>query len=80
VLPKILMSICVAQETHRLYKQKLEEVSKLQDSCSSSIVRQRKKLKDLSESLEELVIIKSYFSLKRLLLLTCTIYSNFFLS
>ncbi|XP_077098409.1 transmembrane protein 120A-A isoform X1 [Siphateles boraxobius] len=41
------------QETHRHYKQKLEEVSKLQDSCSSSIVRQRKKLKDLSESLEE---------------------------
>ncbi|XP_051767360.1 ion channel TACAN isoform X2 [Ctenopharyngodon idella] len=41
------------QETHRLYKQKLEEVSKLQDSCSSSIARQRKKLKDLSESLEE---------------------------
>ncbi|KTF71095.1 hypothetical protein cypCar_00048271 [Cyprinus carpio] len=41
------------QETHRLYKQKLEEVSKLQDSCSSSIARQRKKLKDLSESLQE---------------------------
>ncbi|KAJ8342847.1 hypothetical protein SKAU_G00327750 [Synaphobranchus kaupii] len=41
------------QETHRLYKQKLEEVSKLQDSCSSSIARQRKKLKDLSASLEE---------------------------
>ncbi|KAI7793729.1 ion channel TACAN [Triplophysa rosa] len=41
------------QETHRLYKQKLEEVSKLQDSCSSSIARQRKKLKDLSESLDE---------------------------
>uniref|UniRef100_A0A672NDD7 Transmembrane protein 120A-like n=1 Tax=Sinocyclocheilus grahami TaxID=75366 RepID=A0A672NDD7_SINGR len=39
------------QETHRLYKQKLEEVSKLQDSCSSSIARQRKKLKDLNESL-----------------------------
>uniref|UniRef100_A0A8C1J3S2 Transmembrane protein 120A n=2 Tax=Cyprinus carpio TaxID=7962 RepID=A0A8C1J3S2_CYPCA len=41
------------QETHRLYKQKLEEVSKLQDSCSSSIARQRKKIKDLNESLQE---------------------------
>ncbi|KAG5844480.1 hypothetical protein ANANG_G00162960 [Anguilla anguilla] len=41
------------QETHRLYKQKLEEVSKLQDSCAASISRQRKKLKDLSASLKE---------------------------
>ncbi|XP_068079811.1 transmembrane protein 120A-A isoform X1 [Danio rerio] len=41
------------QDTHRHYKHKLEEVSKLQESCSSSIARQRKKLKDLSESLEE---------------------------
>ncbi|KAG7483822.1 hypothetical protein MATL_G00042380 [Megalops atlanticus] len=40
------------QETHRLYRQKLEEVSKLQDSCSASIARQRKKLKELSASLE----------------------------
>ncbi|RXN20509.1 transmembrane protein 120A [Labeo rohita] len=47
---KILYNI---RETHRLYKQKLEEVSKLQDSCSSSIARQRKKLKDLNESLQE---------------------------
>ncbi|XP_051972001.1 ion channel TACAN isoform X2 [Xyrauchen texanus] len=45
------------QETHRLYKQKLEEVSKLQDSCSSSIARQKKKLKDLSKSLEECRVI-----------------------
>uniref|UniRef100_A0AAY5L0Z5 Transmembrane protein 120A n=1 Tax=Esox lucius TaxID=8010 RepID=A0AAY5L0Z5_ESOLU len=41
------------QETHRLYKQKLEEVSKLQDSCSNAIARQRKKLKDLTVSLGE---------------------------
>uniref|UniRef100_A0A672P9L3 Transmembrane protein 120A n=1 Tax=Sinocyclocheilus grahami TaxID=75366 RepID=A0A672P9L3_SINGR len=41
------------QETHRLYKHKLEEVSRLQDSCSSSIARQRKKIKDLNESLQE---------------------------
>lgn len=41
------------QDTHRLYKQKLEEVTKLQDSCSGVISRQRKKLKDLAASLEE---------------------------
>ncbi|KAL2095279.1 hypothetical protein ACEWY4_009998 [Coilia grayii] len=41
------------QETHRLYKQKLEEVSKLQDACSTSISRQRKRLKELSVSLEQ---------------------------
>ncbi|XP_067085235.1 ion channel TACAN isoform X1 [Osmerus mordax] len=41
------------QETHRLYKQKLEEVSKLQQSCSTAITRQRKKLKELTVSLEE---------------------------
>lgn len=29
----------------------------MQDSCSSSIARQRKKLKDLSEALDELVMI-----------------------
>ncbi|XP_045067073.1 ion channel TACAN-like [Coregonus clupeaformis] len=38
-------------ETHRLYKQKLEEVSKLQDSCSHAIARQRNKLKELIVSL-----------------------------
>ncbi|KAM4726292.1 transmembrane protein 120A-A [Anableps anableps] len=36
------------QDTHRRYKQKLEEVSKLQNSCSSAIARQRKKLKELT--------------------------------
>ncbi|KAF7648747.1 hypothetical protein LDENG_00152330 [Lucifuga dentata] len=41
------------QESHRLYKQKLEEVTKLQDSCSSAIARQRKKLTELTSSLEE---------------------------
>ncbi|XP_072231391.1 transmembrane protein 120A-A isoform X1 [Leuresthes tenuis] len=41
------------QDTHRLYKQKLEEVSKLQNSCSTAIARQRKKLRELSASLEE---------------------------
>ncbi|XP_034746284.1 transmembrane protein 120A-like isoform X3 [Etheostoma cragini] len=41
------------QDTHRLYKQKLEEVTRLQDSCSVAIARQRKKLKELSASLKE---------------------------
>ncbi|KAK7925112.1 hypothetical protein WMY93_007422 [Mugilogobius chulae] len=41
------------QEIHRLYKQKLEEVTKLQNSCSSVIARQRKKIQELSASLEE---------------------------
>uniref|UniRef100_A0A8C2WHI1 Transmembrane protein 120Aa n=1 Tax=Cyclopterus lumpus TaxID=8103 RepID=A0A8C2WHI1_CYCLU len=39
-------------DSHRLYKQKLEEVTKLQDSCSGAIARQRKKLKELTASLE----------------------------
>lgn len=41
------------QDTHRLYKQKLEEVTKLQNSCSGAIARQRKKLKELTASLEQ---------------------------
>ncbi|XP_060768013.1 LOW QUALITY PROTEIN: ion channel TACAN-like [Neoarius graeffei] len=41
------------QETHRLYKQKLEEVSKLQNGFSASISRQKKRLKELAASLEE---------------------------
>ncbi|KAM6970376.1 transmembrane protein 120A-A isoform 1-T1 [Aplochiton taeniatus] len=41
------------QETHRQYKQKLEEVYKLQDSCSQAIARQKKKLKELKVSLKE---------------------------
>lgn len=36
------------QETHKLYLQKLNEISKLQSNCSSSISRQRKRLKDVS--------------------------------
>uniref|UniRef100_A0A1A8BM88 Transmembrane protein 120A n=1 Tax=Nothobranchius kadleci TaxID=1051664 RepID=A0A1A8BM88_NOTKA len=40
------------QDTHRLYKQKLEEVTKLQNSCSAAIARQRKKLKELALSLK----------------------------
>ncbi|XP_062887497.1 ion channel TACAN isoform X2 [Mobula hypostoma] len=39
------------QETHKLYKQQLEEVIKLQNSCLSSIERQKKKYKVLSNNL-----------------------------
>ncbi|KAM9318825.1 transmembrane protein 120A-like [Pholidichthys leucotaenia] len=36
------------KETHRIYLKKLEELSKLQDKCSSCIAHQRKRLKELS--------------------------------
>ncbi|KAM9733937.1 transmembrane protein 120A-A-like [Menidia menidia] len=36
------------QETHKKYLQKLDELSKLQSSCSSSISSQRKRLKEMS--------------------------------
>ncbi|KAJ8414510.1 hypothetical protein AAFF_G00037120 [Aldrovandia affinis] len=41
------------QETHQLYRQKLEEVSKLQESCVAAITRQRKRLKDMSPSIRK---------------------------
>uniref|UniRef100_A0A8C9MTC2 Transmembrane protein 120A n=1 Tax=Serinus canaria TaxID=9135 RepID=A0A8C9MTC2_SERCA len=40
-------------DNHRLYKQKLEELTKLQDGISSSIARQKKRLKELSLSLKK---------------------------
>ncbi|XP_066130615.1 ion channel TACAN isoform X2 [Saccopteryx bilineata] len=36
------------QETHRLYRLKLEELTKLQNNCTSSITRQKKKLQELA--------------------------------
>ncbi|KAM4590243.1 transmembrane protein 120A-A-like [Fundulus diaphanus] len=36
------------QETHRKYLQKLDEISKLQSDCSSSIARHRKSLEEMS--------------------------------
>uniref|UniRef100_A0A7N6FJV7 Transmembrane protein 120A n=1 Tax=Anabas testudineus TaxID=64144 RepID=A0A7N6FJV7_ANATE len=36
------------QETHRKYLEKLDEISKLQSNCSTSISRQQKKLKEIS--------------------------------
>ncbi|XP_063002815.1 ion channel TACAN [Elgaria multicarinata webbii] len=41
------------QETHRLYKQKLEELTKLQDGISNSITRQKKQLTKLSLALKK---------------------------
>uniref|UniRef100_A0A8C5FHK1 Transmembrane protein 120A n=1 Tax=Gadus morhua TaxID=8049 RepID=A0A8C5FHK1_GADMO len=49
----VTVRIQLNYETHRLYKHKLEEVTKLQDSCSSAITRQRKKLKELAVSIKE---------------------------
>ncbi|XP_043923632.1 ion channel TACAN isoform X2 [Protopterus annectens] len=39
-------------DTHKLYKQKLEDVIKLQGSCSGLIARQKKKLRELSETIK----------------------------
>uniref|UniRef100_A0A8C4LXK8 Transmembrane protein 120B n=1 Tax=Equus asinus TaxID=9793 RepID=A0A8C4LXK8_EQUAS len=40
------------QETHRIYKQKLEELTALQTLCSSSINKQKTRLKDLKHTLQ----------------------------
>uniref|UniRef100_A0A8C5GQW5 Transmembrane protein 120A n=1 Tax=Gouania willdenowi TaxID=441366 RepID=A0A8C5GQW5_GOUWI len=41
------------QETHRVYLQKLGEVTKLQNNCSSSIFHQRKRLKEISNQVNK---------------------------
>ncbi|XP_068419837.1 transmembrane protein 120B isoform X4 [Eschrichtius robustus] len=40
------------QDTHRIYRQKLEELTALQTSCSSSINKQKTRLKDLKGTLQ----------------------------
>uniref|UniRef100_A0AAQ5XUF8 Transmembrane protein 120B n=1 Tax=Amphiprion ocellaris TaxID=80972 RepID=A0AAQ5XUF8_AMPOC len=40
-------------ETHKIYRQKLEELTNLQTTCSSAISKQRKGLKDLRHSLSK---------------------------
>ncbi|XP_077895363.1 transmembrane protein 120B isoform X5 [Ictidomys tridecemlineatus] len=40
------------QETHRIYRQKLEELTALQALCSSSIHKQKRRLKDLKHTLQ----------------------------
>lgn len=42
------------QETHRLYRLKLEELTKLQNNCTSSITRQKKRLHELALILKKL--------------------------
>uniref|UniRef100_A0A8C3A0J1 Transmembrane protein 120B n=1 Tax=Cyclopterus lumpus TaxID=8103 RepID=A0A8C3A0J1_CYCLU len=42
-----LISLFLISETHKVYRQKLEELTNLQTTCSSSISKQRKCLKDL---------------------------------
>uniref|UniRef100_A0A8C6TGR3 Transmembrane protein 120B n=1 Tax=Neogobius melanostomus TaxID=47308 RepID=A0A8C6TGR3_9GOBI len=42
------------QETHKIYRQKLEELTSLQTSCSNAIRKQRKSLKDLKYNLKSL--------------------------
>uniref|UniRef100_W5LN43 Transmembrane protein 120B n=1 Tax=Astyanax mexicanus TaxID=7994 RepID=W5LN43_ASTMX len=44
------------QETHKVYRQKLEELTSLQAICSSSICKQRKGLKELRKTLHKYVI------------------------
>ncbi|XP_059974102.1 transmembrane protein 120B isoform X3 [Mesoplodon densirostris] len=39
-------------DTHRIYRQKLEELTALQTSCSSSINKQKTRLKDLKRTLQ----------------------------
>lgn len=45
----------VLQETHRIYRQKLEELTALQALCSSSIHKQKRRLKDLKHTLQRYV-------------------------
>lgn len=40
------------QETHRIYRQKLEELIALQTSCSGSIGKQKARLKNLKHTLQ----------------------------
>uniref|UniRef100_A0A3Q4GB46 Transmembrane protein 120B n=1 Tax=Neolamprologus brichardi TaxID=32507 RepID=A0A3Q4GB46_NEOBR len=45
------MYLIYSQETHKIYRQKLEELTSLQATCSNAISKQRKCLKDLRHSL-----------------------------
>uniref|UniRef100_A0A8C5PWX1 Transmembrane protein 120A n=1 Tax=Leptobrachium leishanense TaxID=445787 RepID=A0A8C5PWX1_9ANUR len=50
------------QDSHRLYRQKLEELTKLQSQCSNSITRQKKKLRDLSFGLKKCKVLEKHES------------------
>uniref|UniRef100_A0A8C5F942 Transmembrane protein 120A n=1 Tax=Gadus morhua TaxID=8049 RepID=A0A8C5F942_GADMO len=42
----------VIQDTYKIYVQKLDEISKLQSSCSASISNQRRRLKEMTQSIK----------------------------
>ncbi|CAO2629587.1 Transmembrane protein 120B [Lemmus lemmus] len=44
------------QETHRIYRQKLEELTSLQTLCSTSINKQKRHLRDLKHTLQRLYL------------------------
>uniref|UniRef100_A0A8C4E6I5 Transmembrane protein 120A n=1 Tax=Dicentrarchus labrax TaxID=13489 RepID=A0A8C4E6I5_DICLA len=48
MFPVIYICVLFIQETHRMYLQKLDEITKLQNSCSSSISSHRKRLQEVS--------------------------------
>ena len=52
VLPYTLLRVSIPQETHRIYRQKLEELTSLQTLCSGSINKQKTRLKDLKHTLQ----------------------------
>uniref|UniRef100_A0A7N8X855 Transmembrane protein 120B n=1 Tax=Mastacembelus armatus TaxID=205130 RepID=A0A7N8X855_9TELE len=51
--------LCDPQETHKIYRQKLDELTSLQATCSSAIGKQRKCLKDLRHKVKLITDIKT---------------------
>uniref|UniRef100_A0A8C5UDZ1 Transmembrane protein 120B n=1 Tax=Malurus cyaneus samueli TaxID=2593467 RepID=A0A8C5UDZ1_9PASS len=51
-VPKPCCGFVAGFETHKVYRQKLEEVTSLQTACSGSIHRQKKTLRNLKHSLQ----------------------------
>ncbi|XP_055248816.1 transmembrane protein 120A isoform X4 [Gorilla gorilla gorilla] len=49
----LIFSAAHRRETHRLYRLKLEELTKLQNNCTSSITRQKKRLQELALALKK---------------------------
>uniref|UniRef100_A0A8C4E5C0 Transmembrane protein 120A n=1 Tax=Dicentrarchus labrax TaxID=13489 RepID=A0A8C4E5C0_DICLA len=58
MFPVIYICVLFIQETHRMYLQKLDEITKLQNSCSSSISSHRKRLQEVSLLVNNLKCIK----------------------
>ena len=57
--------VLLIQETHRLYIQKLDEISNLQTKCTSSISRQRKRLKEVSQLVKKSVYQWLIYNLRK---------------